>query len=329
MGVILIILKILGIVLLSIISIIILITATILIMPIKYGASFEKYQNINANGFIRWFFGLLKIDVIYSDDNIGYEVKIFGKTIIKEPEEETSKTETDKNTEKEKPKVKEVVFESSEEKEPAKEAVKEPVKEPKEPIKEPLKEPVFKREATIPQIKKEDKFEKIYSQVEEKKATTQKAVVRRVKIKEKEIPPETENRQEKEAEIKEAEKIDKDYFLKMSLSEKKELISVTFDFIKRILKGVKPDDLNISLKVGTDDPALTGYILAAGGFIKGTVFSGLNIAADFDKEILEGEGNLKGTITIGYLLIESLKFAFKKPIWKIIKIYLKGRGVKK
>ena len=325
MGVILIILKILGIVLLSIISIIILITATILIMPIKYGASFEKYESIKANGFIRWFFGLLKIDVIYSDDNIGYEVKIFGKTIIKEPEEEQVKTDTDKNIEKEKPKVKEVVFESSEEKE----QIKEPVKKPKEPIKEPVKEPVFKREVTIPQIKKEDKFEKIYSQVEEKKATTQKAVVRRVKIKEKEISPETENKQEKEAEIKEPEKIDKDYFLKMPLSEKKELISITFDFIKRILKGVKPDDLNISLKVGTDDPALTGYILAAGGFIKGTVFSGLNIAADFDKEILEGEGNLKGTITIGYLLIESLKFAFKKPIWKIIKIYLKGRGVKK
>ncbi len=195
MGVILIILKILGIVLLSIISIIILITATILIMPIKYGASFEKYESIKANAFIRWFFGLLKIDVIYSDDNIGYEVKVFGKTIIKEPEEEQVKTHTDKNIEKEKPKVKEVVFESSAKKETAKEAVKEPIKEPvKEPIKEPVKEPVFKREVTIPQIKKEDKFEKIYSQVEEKKATTQKAVVRRVKIKEKEIQPETENK---------------------------------------------------------------------------------------------------------------------------------------
>ena len=40
-------------------------------------------------------------------------------------------------------------------------------------------------------------------------------------------------------------------------------------------------------------------------------------------------GEIKGKITIGYLLYSAICFALAKPVRKIIKLYLKGRGVKK
>jgi len=310
-------LKVLGIIFLILLAIVLLIVLTVLIVPVRYSVEGEKYAEIKGGAKVTWFFKLLNITADYADGKLSYCVKAFGKVFLDSEQEEKAETPEDNvasetENEGEKPTVKEIVFDEENKAEEV--AVDEEALKAAEAEKE-------KREA-------EEK-----KRFEEYKQSRKKAVVRRVKMKDvEEIPvSQTENKEQPAAEEKqkETQKIDKDYFLKLPWEEKKSIVKYVFRFIKRILKGVLPKDLYVDAVVGTGDPSTTGYVLAASGVVKGTMFPYVNITADFEKAFFEGGGKVKGKITIGYLLYSALCFAAAKPIRKIIFILLKGRGVKK
>ena len=69
------------------------------------------------------------------------------------------------------------------------------------------------------------------------------------------------------------------------MENKKELFQAFGKFCKRILKGVLPKHCYMKATIGTGDPAITGYILAATGAIKMKFAKGLHITGDFTQKI--------------------------------------------
>lgn len=326
MSIVLLVLKIIGIIILAILALLIFVLALVLFVPVRYNILAEKYEEIKFSGNISWLFKFVNIKGKYENGDFNFSVKIFGKKLFGEEEKNTEEREEEKPEEEQKPiKAQEVVFE--EEKQPSAEILKN-IKETKE-IKEPQKAEFKSETAVKPEEKKEESFEEF------KKSHT-KAVVRRVKIKETENQQtanvETEKKAEESSEKEEKnneipEKINKQYFIKMSFGEKKKILSCAMKFLKRIFKSVFPKYTSLEAVVGTGEPSLTGYVLALAGILKGTCFENINIQADFEKAFFEGKFTAKGKITVGYILYSALCFALAKPIRKIIVLYLKGRGV--
>ncbi|MBR5468820.1 MAG: hypothetical protein IKU80_06265 [Firmicutes bacterium] len=329
MSLILTVLKVLGIIILILLAVLLLILMLVLFVPVRYSLEGEKRADIKGRASVTWLFKVLNITAEFVDGDLKYKVKALWKVLAESEEEEIAEesSEEAEETKGEETSVKEVKFdgESAEKTEIDKAQIEKAEDEAKILAEE-------SKEKTRKLAEEERK------RFEEYKQSRKKAVVRRVKMKDIEISEEVSENTAEGAEKDEnkadenecvVQKIDKDYFLKMPWEEKKSLAKYALKLIKRILKGVLPKDFYLDAKVGTGDPSTTGYVLAAAGVVKGMAFKNVNVAADFEKVFFEGSGKIKGKITIGYLLYSAICFALAKPVRKIIKLYLKGRGVKK
>lgn len=324
-------LKVLGIIILILLAVLLLILMLVLFVPVRYSFAGEKYDAIRGSASVTWLFKVLNITAFFADGELKYKVKALGKVFADSETEEISVEVTTGNdktdAESEGSSVKEVTFDGEN-------AEKTEIDQAQiEAATEEAKRLAEEKEAEAKRLAEEER-----KRFEEYKQSRKKAVVRRVKMKDIALPEEAAESTAEGSETAETkadetadtvQKIDKDYFLKMPWEEKKSLAKYTFKLIKRILKGVLPKDFYLDAKVGTGDPSTTGYVLAAGGVVKGMAFKNVNITADFEKAFFEGGGTIKGKITIGYLLYSAICFALAKPVRKIIKLYLKGRGVKK
>ena len=124
------------------------------------------------------------------------------------------------------------------------------------------------------------------------------------------------------------QKLDLDYFLHLPWEEKKGLLGIALTVLKKLFRHIRPRKYRIEGVVGTKDPATTGYILGACGALKALWGENLQVRADFQREVLEGEVFLQGRIQLGSLLGIGIWCLTKAPIRKLIKIYLKGKGGK-
>lgn len=329
MSLVLTVLKVLGIIILILLAVLLLILMLVLFVPVRYSLEGEKYADINGRASVIWLFKALNITAEFADGELKYKVKALWKVLADSEEDEVAEESAAEagETKTEEPTAKELIFDG--EKAEKTEIAKEQIEKAEEEAKILAEE---SKENARRQAEEERK------RFEEYKQSRKKAVVRRVKMKDIQLTEEkaenvAEGAEKAENQVTENEntvqKIDKDYFLKMPWAEKKSLAKYALKLIKRILKGVLPKDFYLDAKVGTGDPSTTGYVLAAAGVVKGMTFKNVNVTADFEKAFFEGSGKIKGKITIGYLLYSAICFALAKPVRKIIKLYLKGRGVKK
>jgi len=105
----------------------------------------------------------------------------------------------------------------------------------------------------------------------------------------------------------------------------KPFLTKAFQFIKKVLKHIVPQEFRIRLSYGFDNPTNTGILC---GFIAlfSAYFSGYDIYLDpiFDQEILEGElflkGRLFGFVITYYILQLVLSKTFRKTIKEAKKI---------
>ncbi|MPN47337.1 hypothetical protein SDC9_194939 [bioreactor metagenome] len=158
----------------------------------------------------------------------------------------------------------------------------------------------------------------------------------RIKMPHAEMPPpeaklpkaskENEKKAEEDAEEKqEKRKIDIAYFKNMPKDERKKLISDVIKFIKSVLKTVFPKSFKLLGSFGLSDPALTGEVLGGIYVLKGFTGLDINVSGDFRGEnVLNGKIFIEGRITLSALGFYTLRLALTKPVFKIIKIYLKG-----
>ena len=160
LGILLTILKIIGIILLVLIGLILTAVAVILLVPIRYrgeGACEEKV--LSGSVKITWLLHLLSIDISYSSGGTVLSVRLFGKTIYpktekpqKKGKEEKAKSQPKKKQKQERPKQETL--------KPQPERNEQPVSEQKQLEEKPLEENsqevemVYEPQTQIPQLAK-------------------------------------------------------------------------------------------------------------------------------------------------------------------------------
>jgi len=100
----------------------------------------------------------------------------------------------------------------------------------------------------------------------------------------------------------------------------KPFLTKVFQFIKKVLKHIAPQEFRARLSYGFDNPANTGISC---GFIAlfSAYFSGYDISLDpiFDQEILEGELFLKGRLFCFVITYYILQLVLSKTFRRTIK----------
>jgi len=331
------ILKIIGIILLIILIVIVTLLCIVVFVPFVYDIKGKKYKDMSGEGWIKWLFGIICIKFVYANGEPSVTVDIFGRSL-----QDLIKKRANKKRAKKK--KKNIVKNKK---------VLEHKKEEKGKVRVVATEKKLKEQIEIetPSILKEVPLQPIFNAkpdiVAMGRLSEEKAIVKRVKIKkiEEELKiksPESMNMEENQSEeckkeesidkedesgkCGKKEKIDIEYFKKMQNSEKKQVLKACTTLIKRLFIGIFPQSVHVDATIGVGDPALTGYILAMAAIAKGAINSNINIRGKFDQEIFEGELRFAGRIMVFTFISASVKFIFTKSIYKILRIYMKGRG---
>lgn len=353
-GVLLFILKCIGILLLALVCLLLLITLVVLLAPIRYEAGGEKTDAIRADGQIKWLFVQVVARWQMGDKEPFVDLLIFGKSLL-EKKKAKAKAARKKRKKPRPQKEGDLIYTREKaappkdtpprpvmEQEVSKEVVKEEVIKEEIPKKEPPKEEIRKEEMP----KEEPPKEKIPKETQEEikkepntvRPMQKKQGMRRVRLEdieeEKPTEPEAEDipdnldeafftGEDGDTEEKKENPLWKQL---LAVEDKKGIAKALWKFIKRMAKGILPGHLIIKGTFGTGDPVWTGYLLAMAGILKGKFGEDLEIKGDFAKATAENiVVRVKGKIVPGYLLYSTLAFALAKPVRRFIMTLWKGR----
>ena len=343
-GVLLFLLKCIGILLLALVCLLLLITLVVLLAPIRYEAGGEKTDAIRADGQVKWLFVQVVARWQMGDKEPFVDLLIFGKSLLEKKKAKAKAAR--KKRKKPRPQKEGDLIYTREKAAPPKDTPPRPVMEqevPKEVVKEEvIKEEIPKKEPPKEEIRKEEipKEEQKESKKEPNtvRPMQKKQGMRRVRLEdiEEEKPTEPE-REDIPDDLDEAfftgedgdaeEKGENPLWKQLlAVEDKKGIAKALWKFIKRMAKGILPGHLIIKGTFGTGDPVWTGYLLAMAGILKGKFGEDLEIKGDFAKAAAENiVVRVKGKIVPGYLLYSTLAFALAKPVRRLIMTLWKGR----
>lgn len=348
-GVLLFLLKCIGILLLALVCLLLLIMLVVLLAPIRYEAGGEKTDAIRADGQVKWLFVQVVARWQMGDKEPFVDLLIFGKSLL-EKKKAKAKAERKKRKKPRPQKEGDLIY-TREKAAPPKDTPPRPVMEQEVP-KEVVKEEVIKEEIRKEEIQKEEPLkeeppkEEIPKEApkESKKEPNtvrpmqKKQGMRRVCLEDIEEEKPTEPKAEDipddldeaffTGEDGDAEEKGENPLWKqlLAVEDKKGIAKALWKFIKRMAKGILPGHLIIKGTFGTGDPVWTGYLLAMAGILKGKFGEDLEIKGDFAKATAENiVVRVKGKIVPGYLLYSTLAFALAKPVRRLIMTLWKGR----
>lgn len=343
-GVLLFILKCIGILLLALVCLLLLIMLVVLLAPIRYEAGGEKTDAIRADGQVKWLFVQVVARWQMGDKEPFVDLLIFGKSLLEKKKAKAKAAR--KKRKKPRPQKEGDLIYTREKAAPPKDTPPRPVMEqevPKEVVKEEvIKEEIPKKEPPKEEIRKEE-IPKEAPEESKKESNTvrpmqKKQGMRRVRLEDIEEEKPTEPKAEgipddldeafftgegEDTEEKEENPLWKQL---LAVEDKKGIAKALWKFIKRMAKGILPGHLIIKGTFGTGDPVWTGYLLAMAGILKGKFGEDLEIKGDFAKATAENiVVRVKGKIVPGYLLYSTLAFALAKPVRRLIMTLWKGR----
>lgn len=358
-GVLLFLLKCIGILLLVLVCLLLLIMLVVLLAPIRYETGGEKTDAIRADGQVKWLFVQVVARWQMGDKEPFVDLLIFGKSLLEKKKVKAKAAR--KKRKKPRPQKEGDLIYTREKAAPPKDTPPRPVMEqevPKEVVKEEvIKEEIPKKEPPKEEIRKEEiqkeeplKAEPPKEEIpkEEPKESKKepntvrpmqkKQGMRRVRLEDIEEEKPTEPKAEgipddldeafftgegEDTEEKEENPLWKQL---LAVEDKKGIAKALWKFIKRMAKGILPGHLIIKGTFGTGDPVWTGYLLAMAGILKGKFGEDLEIKGDFAKATAENiVVRVKGKIVPGYLLYSTLAFALAKPVRRLIMTLWKGR----
>lgn len=360
-GVLLFLLKCIGIFLLALICLLLLTMLVVLLAPIRYEAGGEKTDAIRADGQVKWLFVQVVARWQMGDKEPFVDLLIFGKSLLEKKKAKAKAKAARKKRKKPRPQKEGDLIYTREKAAPPKDTPPRPVMEqevPKEVVKEEvIKEEIPKKEPPKEEIRKEEiqkeeplKAEPPKEEIpkEEPKESKKepntvrpmqkKQGMRRVRLEDIEEEKPTEPKAEDipddldeaffTGEDGDAEEKGENPLWKqlLAVEDKKGIAKALWKFIKRMAKGILPGHLIIKGTFGTGDPVWTGYLLAMAGILKGKFGEDLEIKGDFAKATAENiVVRVKGKIVPGYLLYSTLAFALAKPVRRLIMTLWKGR----
>ena len=356
-GVLLFILKCIGILLLALVCLLLLTMLVVLLAPIRYEAGGEKTDAIRADGQVKWLFVQVVARWQMGDKEPFVDLLIFGKSLLEKKKAKAAR----KKRKKPRPQKEGDLIYTREKAAPPKDTPPRPVMEqevPKEVVKEEgIKEEIPKKEPPKEEIRKEEiqkeeplkaeppkeEIPKEAPEESKKEPNTvrpmqKKQGMRRVRLEDIEEEKTTEPKAEDipddldeaffTGEDGDAEEKGENPLWKqlLAVEDKKGIAKALWKFIKRMAKGILPGHLIIKGTFGTGDPVWTGYLLAMAGILKGKFGEDLEIKGDFAKATAENiVVRVKGKIVPGYLLYSTLAFALAKPVRRLIMTLWKGR----
>ncbi|MDO5339847.1 MAG: hypothetical protein Q4E78_07000 [Eubacteriales bacterium] len=323
--VLLLILKITGIVIACILGLVILIVAAVLFVPVRYRADADYHGKFKAHAKVSWL-GILRLLVSY-DEELEVKAKALFITIYsnddnkeksskhKKAEKKKSEHQKEKNifsvsdeeakklTEKEeKPQIKmaEAVSDTKEDAQ----AVKNNVEDIKEST-ESLKDAVSDDESKIAQDKNfldkvKDKCFVIYTKIKE--------IIKLVKDTVKKVSGAADRLKEKVNKAKEF----------VTDEDNKALFHFLVEQLKALIKVIRPKKYRINARIGFEDPATMGKVLAYVSIFYGMSGVDLSLEPVFGEDVKEGSIFLKGNIRIFSVLVIALRVYRNEQFKKFI-----------
>lgn len=327
LGILLAILKFIGILLLSIFLLLIFLIAVVLLCPIKYGLLAEKNETLKGDFSVSWLFGFIRImgNYLYGTEP-QIKVKILWFTLgEKRKKKKVRKRKTRPSTQPIKTGETVVAREAVSSKKSSSQGVymTEPIPTPKlEDELNSVAEPATDK-ASIEETVKED-------------PPSPRPKVRRVKvseIQEKPIIFETEDKEfflgeddDAEEEPSKRDKLRSYWDQFQEIEGKREIFQATKKLLKRLIKGILPNHLKVKATIGLGEPNYTGYFMGLVGILTAKFGKNIQVKADFTRLVAEDiEVGIKGNILFGYFLYSLMAFILTKPVRRILIKLWKGR----
>ena len=288
LGILLTILKIIGIILLVLIGLILLAVAVILLVPIRYhGEGAREEKILSGSVKLTWLLHMISASASLSEDGMKIRIGLFGKTIYPKTKKPPKKSKAKKMPKQEAPKK----SEKSEKPKQQSDTVSKEVATIYEPQKS-ISELPKKEKSARPDVK--SKFDTIKQKLlaVKEKFIDSKAGIQKVKNK-------------------------IDYWKNMLTSAPmKEAMEVLWKKTKGLIHHILPRKITGRIHFGFEDPSKTGKTLAYFSMLYPFTKENLVIEPEFETEelILEGDIAFRGRIRLGYLVYVALSVVLNKNI---------------
>lgn len=294
MGIILLILKIIGWLLLSLVGLLLLAILTVLFVPICYEISGNKGEQVIVNGSVTWLAKIFRLKFDYENEfKSGFY--ILWKRTGGSSEKVTTKK---RKTRKKKSSQKEI--KKKEEAAPS-------VIEDKTQLNKDIE---------YHDSKADSEDVKIDSELTKEAET----VISKDEIKKTEKKHKSKSKSKKGKLISKAK--GEDTLGKIKKIFKDETYQGVVKFVMqhgwKIVKALLPKKVRISIEMGLDDPASTGYVLGLLSMFYAVLGQSLTINPNFEKKVFTGEFRVKGRIWTFIILFHALKIYFDKRVKRLI-----------
>ena len=308
--VLLLILKITGIVIACILGLVILVVTAVLFVPVRYKVNADYHDRFKAQAKVSWL-GILRLMISY-DEELDIKAKAFFITVYNNNDENSKVSEQKKAKKKKTKHSEENIFSvnddeakrltENEEKPQIKMA--EAVNETKEDVQN-VKEAVSEDESGNIQNrsffnKVKDKCFVIYTKIKE--------IIKLIRDTVKKISGAADRLKEKVSKAKEF----------VTDEDNKALFHFLVEQLKALIKVIKPKKYRINARIGFEDPATMGKVLAYVSILYGMSGVDLSLEPVFGENVKEGSIFLKGNICIFSVLVIALRVYRNEQFKKFI-----------
>lgn len=308
--VLLLILKITGIVIACILGLVILVVTAVLFVPVRYKVNADYHDRFKAQAKVSWL-GILRLMISY-DEELDIKAKAFFITVYNNNDENSKVSEQKKANKKKEKKPEENIFYASD-----KEAEKLIEKEEKPLIK--MAESVNETKEDVQNVKEavsEDESGNIqnrsfFNKVKDKCFviyTKIKEIIKLIRDTVKKISGAADRLKEKVSKAKEF----------VTDEDNKALFHFLVEQLKALIKVIRPKKYRINARLGFEDPATMGKVLAYVSILYGMSGVDLSLEPVFGENVKEGSMFLKGNIRIFSVLVIALRVYRNEQFKKFI-----------
>lgn len=308
--VLLLILKITGIVIACILGLVILVVTAVLFVPVRYKVNADYHDRFKAQAKVSWL-GILRLMISY-DEELDIKAKAFFITVYNNNDENSKVSEQKKANKKKEKKPEENIFSASdkdvekltEKEEKPQIKMAEAVNETKEDVQN-VKEAVSEDESGNTQKKSffdkvKDKCFVIYTKIKE--------IIKLIRDTVKKVSGAADRLKEKVSKAKEF----------VTDEDNKALFHFLVEQLKALIKVIKPKKYRINARIGFEDPATMGKVLAYVSILYGMSGVDLSLEPVFGENVKEGSIFLKGNICIFSVLVIALRVYRNEQFKKFI-----------
>lgn len=308
--VLLLILKITGIVIACILGLVILVVTAVLFVPVRYKVNADYHDRFKAQAKVSWL-GILRLMISY-DEELDIKAKAFFITVYNNNDENSKVSEQKKAKKKKEKKPEENIFSASdkdvekltEKEEKPQIKMAEAVNETKEDVQN-VKEAVSEDESGNIQNrsffnKVKDKCFVIYTKIKE--------IIKLIRDTVKKISGAADRLKEKVSKAKEF----------VTDEDNRALFHFLVEQLKALIKVIKPKKYRINARIGFEDPATMGKVLAYVSILYGMSGVDLSLEPVFGENFKEGSIFLKGNIRIFTVLVIALRVYRNEQFKKFI-----------